>query len=158
MLVLSVVYEDFSLRILLKITKRHFGGLHRLILIRFHDAIDGTIIVFIRNTNRLYKILNYIHLNEKVRHIILVHCGDLDNDDERDLHDELKTSLPVLEKAGVFPHLNIEFHHEDRTFGPELIESMSRKYRVHKNRIFIGSIHHSHQFDYSDLGGVRIIF
>jgi hypothetical protein len=69
----------------------------------------------------------------------------------------LQDLLPLLPKAGVFPNINIELTRIQREFGPDAIESLSKFYSVPKNRVFIGSIHNNHVFDYEDLGGVRII-
>lgn len=86
-----------------------------------------------------------------------MHCRNWDNEDDRDRLEEIKKVIPVLKEAGVYPHLNIETHYEDTPFGPDAIKTVSKKFRVRENRIMIGSIHHFHDFEYFDLGGVRII-
>jgi hypothetical protein len=65
--------------------------------------------------------------------------------------------LPSLKKAGVFPHLNINLKYVNQHFGPAAIDEVANDLKINKNRILIGSIHHTHEFDYHELGGVRII-
>ena len=57
----------------------------------------------------------------------------------------------------MFPHLTIEVDYRDEEFGPEVIDKVSKEMKVRRNRILIGSIHNSHNFDYEELGGVRIV-
>ena len=71
---------------------------------------------------------------------------------------EINEKIPVLQEAGVYPKFNITHHYLNLDFGPEAISEASKEFKVRKNRIMIGSIHHFHDFEYSDLGGVRIIF
>ena len=86
----------------------------------------------------------------------MVHCKE--GTDSEINYDEIKALIPQLKKAGVFPHFNINLVQMDEAFSPEIVEKASRKFKIHKNRMFIGAIHHFHKFDYSELGGVRIIF
>jgi hypothetical protein len=64
----------------------------------------------------------------------------------------------VLKEAGVYDHLDITLDTFDMPFGPDAVRHAVQKYRVPANRILIGSIHKEHEFDYDELGGVRIIF
>ncbi len=153
---LAVVYEDYTLRALLRLTRG--TALHSFIQKRFKNTIDGKIVVFINHVDRLYSILKYINWNEKTRNIVFVHCRNHDGKDDIQRYEEIKQAIPVLEKAGVFPHLNLEYYYEDEPFGPQAIENAVKKFKVHKNKIMIGSIHKFHEFDYPDLGGARIIF
>jgi cephalosporin hydroxylase len=118
---------------------------------------EGKFIVFIHHISRLHGILNYIDRNETGWNIILVHCADADHPHDRS-YDEIKEALPILKSAGVYPHFNLSLLYKDRPFSPELVEELSKKFKVRTNRILIGSIHHEHPYDYDDLGGVRIIF
>jgi hypothetical protein len=150
-LVLVIVYQDYILKFLKRITQ----GIPRIndfITRNFNDMVEGKFIVFINNTSRIYEILDYVNRNETGWNVILVHCGD------RESYKEIQDTLPVLKMAGVHPHLNITSYYEPDEFGPEVIDKVSKKFNVRKNRILIGSIHHFHKFDYDELGGVRIIF
>ena len=155
LVVLVIVYQDHMMRALIDLTAP-FPRLRTFLEQRFGDMVNGTFIVLIRNTNRLHRILSYINHNETGRNIILIHCLE-HRHNPADNWDELQKTLPYLRKAGVFPHLNLQLVSRPEPFSPALIDAVSSEYNVRKNRILIGSIHHFHDFDYGDLGGVRII-
>jgi hypothetical protein len=151
-IVLFVIYQDYLMRFALRLTKRilfinHY--LHR----KFEDLIEGKFIVFVHEARDIYQILHYINKNETGRKVIMVHCKDPHKGEYR----EIKEVLPHLQKAGVYPHLNVSLIYKPQTFGPEMIEKVSREFRVRKNRILIGSVRKEHPFDFADFGGVRII-
>jgi amino acid transporter len=157
LLVLLMVYQDYVMRFLLRITK-NIPFIHTFIMANFQDLIQGEFVVFINHIDRLYNILDYINKNETGWNIILIHCRNWDMKSDKERYNELIAAIPPLQKAGVFPHLNITTEYEDEPFGPQAIDNVAKRLKVHKNRIMIGSIHHFHDFDYDELGGVRIIF
>lgn len=149
--VFLIVYQDYVLQFFRRITK-NIDVINSYLVRNFNDMIEGKFIVFIHNKGRLFEILDYVNRNEVGWNIILVHCAD------RKGFEEIKSMLPIIKEAGVHPHFNIETVFEAEEFGPEVIDKVSKKFGVRKNRILIGSIHHFHKFDYDELGGVRIIF
>lgn len=155
-LVYIMVYQDNIIKTLLRFTRR-ITPLHNFINNYFEDMLKGRYVVFIHNIHRLHNILDYINRNETGRDILLVHCKDTEREHTQS-YKEIEESLPILQKAGVFPHLNLELIYRTEEFGPELINKISKEYKVRKNRMLIGSIHHDHPYDYNELGGVRIIF
>lgn len=157
LLVLLMVYQDYVMRFLLKITK-NIPFIHTFLMANFQDLIQGEFVVFVNHIDRLYNILDYVNKNETGWNIILVHCRNWDMKSDKERYNELKAAIPPLQKAGVFPHLNITTEYEEEPFGPQAIDNVAKRLKVHKNRIMIGSIHHFHDFDYDELGGVRIIF
>lgn len=159
MLVLFIIYQDYVLKWAIRISKP-IPFIHKYLTNRFSDLIDGRFIVFVRHISRLYHALEYINKNETGWNITLVHCkcdAVCGNDREEHLA-ELHNSIGQLKKAGVFPHLKIDLMVIDQPFGSEVIQDLSMKMKLHKNRMFIGSIHHHHPYEYAELGGVRIIF
>ncbi len=151
-LVFVVIYQDYIFKFLL----RFFGkvpGVNGFLRRNFEDLIEGRFVVFIHHVNRLHQILEYINKNETGWNIILVHCQD----GEGETYNDIKNALPVLKKAGVFPHFNIQLVNRKEAFGPQMIDKISKEYKIRKNRILIGSIHHTHPYDYDELGGARII-
>ncbi len=156
LLVLVMIYQDYIARFALRLTK-YLPAFHSYITNHFEDMTQGKFVVFIHHINRLHSILNYINKNETGWNVILVHCDDPDHPHDRSF-EEIKEALPVLQKAGVYPHLNLQVDYYEKPFSPKAIEEVARKYKIHKNRILIGSIHHEHPYDYHELGGVRIIF
>lgn len=154
-MIFGVIYQDDIVKFLL----RFFGkvpGVNKFLRNNFEDMIEGKFVVFIHNVGRLHQILDYINKNETGWNIVLVHCHDKGDKMDKE-YDEIKQALPVLKKAGVFPHLNISLMRKNEEFGPEMIDKISKECKIRKNRILIGSIHSSHQFDYDQLGGARII-
>ena len=155
-LVCIMVYEDNIARFFLRITER-IPIIHKYILTHFEDMTEGKYVVFIHHINRIYHILEYISKNETGRNIILVHCAGPD-ESHMESFGEIQNALPILQKAGVFPHFNLKLIYKNEHFGPEMVSKIARELKVRKNRILIGSIHHDHPYDYNQLGGVRIIF
>ncbi|HWY79336.1 MAG TPA: APC family permease [Candidatus Sulfotelmatobacter sp.] len=135
-----------------------YNFIHR----HFEDITSGKFIVFVHHLDRLYEILDYINRNEVGRHIYLIHCNNnayvRGNKQYKQSFEEFKHALPHLKKAGVFPHYSIKLLFKNEPFGPKVINEISKELRIRKSRILIGSIHKEHEFDYEDLGGVRIIF
>lgn len=148
---------DVILRLLLR-TSRKVPVVHRFLYNRFQHLTDGTFVVFVHHINRLFQVFEYIDRNETGRNIYLVYCG-VHHDKEIDrTYEQLKTTLPALEHAGAFPDFNVHILYKNGTFGADMIDKVAKELKVNKNRILIGSIHDEHEFDYEDLGGVRIIF
>jgi len=154
--VLSVIYEDALLGLLLEATSS-IPFVHRYIERTFNDLIQGKFIALIHNPDRLYKILNYIYRNETGRKVTLVVCRDEGKEPDKS-YKELQETLPYLKRAGIFPKLNLQLVYEDAAFGPSVVEKLSEEMKVRKNRILIGSIHNHHSYSYDEFGGVRIIF
>lgn len=148
-----VIYYDYVLRFILKITS-HVNFIHRFIERRFNDVIEGRFVVFIRHTGRLQSILDYINKNETGRHVTFVTCK---NKVHEHTYKQLKHMLPDIQEAGFYKHLKIDVIQYPKEFSPRAIDKISKQLKIHKNRIFIGAIHHEHKFEYDDLGGVRII-
>jgi len=155
-LVHVMVYQDNIARFFLRLTNR-LPFLHRYILSHFDDMTEGKYVVFVHHLNRIHHILNYINKNETGWNIIIVHCAG-PSESHKESFEEIKNALPILQKAGVFPHLNLKLVYKNELFGPEMIDKISKEFKVRKNRMLIGSIHHDHPYDYDQLGGVRIIF
>ncbi len=156
-IVVTIIYEDLLLKMALRLTK-NFPAFHNKLYARFSDVVDGKFVVFIHHISRLHAILDYVNRNETGWNITLVHCKNGDGGAYDKSYEEIKDILPKLKKAGVFPHLNLNLIYKDKPFSPEVIDEIEKELGVRKNRMLIGSIHHYHPYDYSDLGGVRIIF
>ena len=156
-IVVAIIYEDLLLKMALRLTK-NFPAFHNKLYARFSDVVDGKFVVFIHHISRLHAILDYVNRNETGWNITLVHCKNGDGGAYDKSYEEIKDILPKLKRAGVFPHLNLNLIYKDKPFSPEVIDEIEKELGVRKNRMLIGSIHHYHPYDYSDLGGVRIIF
>ncbi len=148
---------DWFLQFLLRFTK-HLRRIDDVVLQHFEDLTMGKFVIFIHHVNRLYQIFEYISTNETGRDIILIHCNNGDKQQYEKSLNELKEVLFGLHKAGAFTDFHITVMYKNKPFGPDLITEVSEELKIRKNRILIGSIHQEHPFDYSQLGGVRIIF
>jgi len=114
-------------------------------------------LVFIHKPNKLFEILKYINTNETGHTVILLHCKDKTDEANRETWKELKEIIPLIPKAGIFSHLHLQLEEIDGPFVPKTINLAAKKYKIAKNHIFIGSIHHEYNFDYEKVKGVRII-
>lgn len=151
-IVMFVIYKKDLIQSLLNV----FGfirPLEKKLLKIYKESVESEFYVFIHRRSRLFNILDYISRNENGHKIKLIHCKNSSPDEK----DEIEKLIPSLQSAGVYPFFKIEFEYIDKDFGPELIDEYAKEKKINKNRIFIGSIHNSHSFDYDDLGGVRII-
>jgi amino acid transporter len=155
-IVFAVMYHDYILRFLMRSTKR-LPSLNKYLGKRFENVIQGKFVVFLHNIHRLHSMLQYIDRNETGWQITMILCRDEGEDNDKNFK-ELNEALEVLKKSGVFPHFNINTVYKNKEFGPEIVDEVSKELNITKNRILIGSIHHYHQFDYDQLGGVRIIY
>lgn len=155
--IMAIIYMDYILRFALRVTRR-YPKIHNFILEKFQDISEGRFVAFIHHSDRLYQILNYIDRNEIGRNVTLIVCQSRDTKNPKRNYLDVKEVLPNLEKAGVFPHLNVKLMYRDEEFGPEVIDKVVKEQRIRRNRILIGSIHAHHPYNYQDLGGVRIIF
>ncbi|MBO9584592.1 MAG: APC family permease [Flavobacterium sp.] len=98
----------------------------------------------------LNKVLQYVEDNETTKKLKIVHVKKDTVDNEA-----LKKDLEVLDRA--YGGLDIEYIEIEGTFGPEMIEELSKKWKIPKNFMFIGSPGNRFSYRVADLGGVRLI-
>jgi len=152
--VFAIIYRKDLLRITLPLFRKN-RTIYNWVSDRYFHAIRKQYLVFVHHTPHLYNILEYIHRNENGTNILIITCKDKEHGDDSK---KIKNILPCLKEAGVFPHLNIEYTYIDKEFCPKVVDEVAKSYRVEKNKIFIGALHHHNSFDYDELGGVRIVF
>lgn len=157
-LVLLMIYRDFVLESMLKITEK-IKPLYRLVFPWFEHVIKPKIILFVHSPEKLYQALEYIRKNETSRNIVIVHCLENgDHDHPKKYEDSFADFLRVFEEAKVFPNFKMEYLVETEVpFGPEAIRKYANRFRISLNNVFVGSIHESHDFSFDEMGGVRII-
>ncbi len=99
----------------------------------------------------LNKAFLYVMNNEITRRVTVFHVYE----DPADVPARLEEDLKTLDE--IYPELHIELVKRKGTFGPELIEDISREYQIPTNYMFIGApgSHFPHRI--STLGGVRVI-
>ncbi|MBC8430894.1 MAG: APC family permease [Desulfobacterales bacterium] len=116
---------------------------------------EQRVILFTRGGNlaRMHSAFNYIVNNESSRSVVVLH---LYNHPEYNEESSLKESLKAL--GEIFPMLKVELVVRKSKFGPEVVEAVSKEFKVPVNNIFIGAPEEKHAFSIQDLGGVRVIF
>ncbi len=155
-LVQGMIYRDYVLEFLLKITKPVPFFYNRL-KPWFNHVTKPKIILFAHHPHKLFRSLEYIRKNETSRNITVVFCTER-TERTSVLLEKFKRYLLTFREADVFKNLNIDLVVEPhQPFGPEVVKTYANRYKITRNNVFIGSIHHSHAFNFEDLGGVRII-
>ncbi len=157
LLVFGTIYLDYVLRALMRFTRR-IPVLHDFFERMFDKSASGTYIVFVHHLDRLYDILNYIDRNEVGRNVYFVHCNDKGTPEYDKDYKELVKTIPILQKSGVCPQLNIQTVYRHEKFGPEVVDSVAHDYKIPKNKVLLGSIRDEHTFSYEEFDGARIIF
>jgi hypothetical protein len=93
----------------------------------------------------------YVLENELTNYMQVVYAYD----EEEEIPKALAKNLRTIDH--LYPRLRIDFLAVKGTFGPELIELLSRKLNVPKNYMFVGTPSEGFPHRIDDLGGVRLI-
>jgi amino acid transporter len=93
----------------------------------------------------------YVRRNEHTNLIKVV----IVYNEENEIPQRLEGDLEFLDEA--YPEIEIEYVKEEGTFGPELIEELSKRWRIPTNFMFIGSPGDRFPYRLEELGGVRLI-
>jgi amino acid transporter len=156
LIVMGMIFQDYIFEWVFRFSRKT-GIFTKEITRAYNSIMRLKVVVFVHNQARLYDILKYVARNEVGRTVILVHC-DSGTPDDAERNKVLAESLPVLNAAGVYQHLNVTLETMRMKFGPEAVQAAVKKYHVPANRILVGSLHEHHDFAYDELGGVRIIY
>lgn len=98
----------------------------------------------------LNKVLQYVQGNETTNKLKIVHVKNDASNNEALIKD-----LEVLDRA--YDEIDLEYIEIQGVFGPEIIDELSKKWKIPKNFMFIGSPGNKFSYRVSDLGGVRLI-
>ncbi|MDD2732912.1 MAG: APC family permease [Desulfuromonadaceae bacterium] len=93
----------------------------------------------------------YVMKNEQTKWLKVIHVFDREEEIPLDLAKDLKT----IDR--LYPSLRIDFVAVQGSFGPELIEQLSKRLNVPKNYMFIGTPGDRFPHEIETLGGVRLI-
>ena len=99
----------------------------------------------------LNKVMIYVQENEITRRLKIVTIVN----EEQEPSESFQTDLEVLDRA--YPEIKIEFVQVKGTFGPPLIEELSKKWNIPQNFMFISSPSDRFTHKVEELGGVRLI-
>ncbi len=131
-----------------------FNEWTRATVLRKIEEINSLTVVYFTKGDDL-AILNraalYVLTNEQTNRMKVIHVYG----QEQDVPSDLAKQLSEIDK--LYPQLRIDFVAVRGSFGPELIEELSRRLKVPKNYMFIGTPGDRFPHRVEDLGGVRMI-
>lgn len=99
----------------------------------------------------LNKVIQYVQSNEITQKLKIVTILK----EEHELNKDFERDLQALDRA--YPDIRIEYLQVKGTFGPEIIEQLSKEWNIPTNFMFIGSPSDRFPHRLQDLGGVRLI-
>jgi hypothetical protein len=143
----------FVLRVVLERANRILGGVRSRVVEHIQEINSKAVIYFTRGDDPaiLNRAALYVLQNEETNRMQVVHVYERVADIPAHLAEQLK-SIDHL-----YPQLRIDFVAVKGTFGPELIERLSKRLQVPKNQMFIGTPGDRFPHRIEDLGGVRVI-
>lgn len=111
------------------------------------------VVFFTRGDNiaNLNQAVLYVRRNEHTNRIKIVTVVK----DEKEVPETLKEDLEFLDRT--YPEVDVEFVVLKGSFGPKLIQELSRKWNIPTNFMFIGSPGDHFLYGLAELGGVRLI-
>ncbi|MDB9741424.1 APC family permease [Akkermansiaceae bacterium] len=118
------------------------------------EVINSQQIVFFTrgdNIANLNEVMLYVRKNEQTNKVKMVHM--LGNQDK--LPERLAEDIKCLDSA--YPDIDVEFMQVEGEFSPETIASLSKKWGIAPNFMFIGCPTDSMPYSLADFGGVRVI-
>jgi len=99
----------------------------------------------------LNKVIQYVQQNEITQKLKIVTVIK----EESQLNKDFERDLQALDRA--YPDIRIEYLQVKGTFGPEIINQLSKEWHIPTNFMFIGSPSDRFPHRLQDLGGVRLI-
>ena len=116
-------------------------------------VLNQEVVFFTRGDNlrNLNRVMLYILENEHTHRVRVVTVVK----DPSEVPAGLKEQLEFLDQA--YPELDIDLEVIEGTFSPELIDRLSREWKIPKNLMFIGSPGDHLIYGISELGGVRLV-
>ncbi len=124
-------------------------------IVRSIDEINRRSVIYFADERDDISILNraalYVLENEQSNRMMIVHVYD----HEDNIPGHFASNLETIDR--LYPQLRVDFLAVRGEFGPQIIEALSRKLKVPKNYMFIGTPgdHFPHRVE--ELGGVRLI-
>ena len=133
--------------------RRFVIGTDKNLLAVIHRINSQEFVFFTKGDNiaNLNQVMLYISKNEHTRKLKLVFVTNENNPVPVNLAQE----VDFLDRE--YPAIKIEFIIEEGIFSPELIASLSERWNIPINFMFIGSPSDRFPYKIADLGGVRLI-
>ncbi len=131
-----------------------FGRRSQIRISRLISRIESQEFVFFSKADDitgLNKVLIYVSENETTNRLKIVTIVKEGEKIDPDFLNDIKT----LDR--IYNEIKIDFITIEGIFSPELIDQLSKKWKIPKNYMFISSFGKDFQYQISDLGGVRLI-
>jgi len=137
------------LRSILKMIKK----VDRYVISTINTIISQEFVFFTKGDNlaNLNKVMMYIRDNEHTRKIKIV---TVLREGEKS-HEKLAADIEFLDRE--YPDIHIDYIEVVDTFGPKLIQKLSKQWNIPVNFMFIGSPGDRFPYRIEELGGVRLI-
>jgi len=139
--------------VILKAILRFVKQINTTIIHTINDIIKQEFVFFTKGDHlaNLNNVMLYIKHNEHTKKIKIVTVLK----DKEEAPENLKLDIEFLNRE--YPEINIEFVEIYDTFGPELIQHLSKQWNIPVNFMFIGSPSNKFPYKIEELGGVRLI-
>ncbi len=157
--ILVMLNRGFIIKMLIFVLEHFYKYLRRFVVLgnlylqKSHRSFNSQEFVFFTrgdNVAILNIVMQYVQNNETTKKLKIVNAKTEDETNEL-----LKKDLEVLDRA--YPEIDIEFVEVIGVFGPELIDELSKKWKIPKNFMFIGAPGDRFPYKVAELGGVRLI-
>ena len=151
--------RSFLIQFLIYALEYFYSPLQKMVILsnrylkKLHVKVNSQEFVFFTKGDdvaTLNIVMLYVQNNENTKKLKIVNVKKREGS-----NDLLKKDLEVLNRA--YPEIRIEFIEIRGVFGPVLIDELSKKWKIPKNFMFIGSPGGRFPYRVSDLGGVRLI-
>ncbi|MEL0455684.1 APC family permease [Flavobacteriaceae bacterium SZ-1-7] len=148
------------LKLLLRFIHYVFDPLRKLVLnfdrkvISLINEINAQEFVYFTkgdNIAALNKVMLYVKKNEHTKRIKIVHI----HEKGKEVPKNLETEVDFLDRE--YPEIKLELIIQEGEFNPELIRTLSEKWRIPINFMFIGSPGDKFSYKVEELGGVRLV-
>ena len=129
------------------------GWVHAAILREIERVNETAMVYFTEGDNlvTLNQAALYVLDNEQTSRLKVIHVYE----DEDEIPPHLSAHLKLVDR--LYPQLRVDFVAVKGAFGPNIVEALSRRLRVPKNHMFIGTPGDRFPHRIEDLGGVRVV-
>lgn len=143
----------FIVRSILKYFIGRMTSISRMLRDKIDQINSQQVVFFTRGDNlaNLNKAILYVQQNEHTNRLKVVTVIP----EHGQVAQNLRRDLDILDEA--YPNIDIELVVQVGQFGPEMIEALSKKWRIPTNLMFIGSPGNHFLYGLAELGGVRLI-
>lgn len=158
--IIFMLNRTLVLKLLLKFIHYMFDPIRRGVykmdrnILNFIDKINQQEFVFFTrgdNIAALNKVMLYITKNEHTRKIKIVHVVKPGHQ----VPENLAVEIDFLDRE--YPKIKLELIIEEGEFNPELIQELSKRWKIPVNFMFIGSPGDKFSYKVEELGGVRLV-